>query len=86
MKISVVSRLARKKFGRKVPLKKAREKHMLESEESSTKLYFVSTSWDRPSREVSMKLFAWMIFSVTFLPFTHTIYTLNPYYIYPHYP
>ena len=41
MKISVVSRLARKKFGRKVPLKRAREKHMLEVEESSIKLYFV---------------------------------------------
>ena len=28
MKINVVSRLARKKFARKVPVKRAREKHM----------------------------------------------------------
>ena len=35
MKISAVSRLARKKFARKVPVKRAREKHMLETKESS---------------------------------------------------
>ena len=79
MKISVVSWLTHKKFVRKVSLKRAREKHMLEAEESSTILYFASTSWLRPFREVPVKLFAWRIFSVTFLPFTHTIYTLITY-------
>ena len=32
MKISAVSRLARKKFARKVPAKRAYEKHFLEAE------------------------------------------------------
>ena len=54
----------------------AREKHMLEAEESSVMLHFVSTSQDKPSREVPAKHSAWRILSVTFLPFTHTIYTL----------
>ena len=36
----------------------------------------MSTSRDRPSREVPSKLSAWKILSVTFLPFTHAIYTL----------
>ena len=49
---------------------------MLEAEESSTRLHFMSTSRDRPSREVPSKLSAWKILSVTFLPFTYTIYTL----------
>ena len=48
---------------------------MLEIEESSVKLYFVSTLRDRPSREVPIKLSTWRILSVTFLPFTRTIYT-----------
>ena len=37
---------------------------------------FAIVSWVRPSREVLVKRFAWKILSVTFLPFTHTIYTL----------
>ena len=43
MKISAVLRLAHKKFARKVPAKRAREKHMLEIEELSSRLYFTST-------------------------------------------
>ena len=49
---------------------------MLEVEELSVRLYFASITLDRPSREVSMKLSAWRILSVTFLLFSHTIYTL----------
>ena len=79
MKISAVLRLARKKFARKVPVKRAREKHMLETKESSAKFHFVSASRDRLSREVLAKRSAWRILSVTFLPFTHTIYTLITY-------
>ena len=52
---------------------------MLEAEESSVKLYLTSTSPDRPSREIPAKLFAWRILSVTFLPFTHTMYILITY-------
>ena len=55
MKISAVSQLARKKFARKVPVKRAREKHMLETKESSAKFHFVSTSRDKPSREAFAK-------------------------------
>ena len=44
MKISAVLRLAREKFVRKVPAKRAHEKHMLEIEELSSRLYFASTS------------------------------------------
>ena len=58
MKISAVLQLACKKFARKVLVKRACEKHMLEAEESSARLYFVSTSWDRPSHEVLAKLSA----------------------------
>ena len=72
MKISTVSQLARKKFAKKVPAKKAREKHMLETEKSSAKLHFTSTSRNRPSCEVPTKLFTWKILSVIFLLFTYT--------------
>ena len=58
MKISSLLRLARKMFARKVPGKRAHEKHMLEAEESSVRLHFESTSRDRSSRKVPMKLFA----------------------------
>ena len=58
MKINAVSRLARKKFTRKVPVKRAYEKHMLEAKESSARLHFVSTLQDKPSREVPAKLSA----------------------------
>ena len=44
MKTSAISRLARKKFTRKVLAKRTCEKHMLEAEESSVRLYFASTS------------------------------------------
>ena len=44
MKISAVLQLACKKFARKVLVKRACEKHMIEAEESSARLYFVSTS------------------------------------------
>ena len=49
---------------------------MLEAKELSVRLHFVSISLDKPSCEVPAKLFAWRIFSLTFLPFTYTIYTL----------
>ena len=49
---------------------------MLEAEESSARLHFANASQDRPSCDVPTKLFVWRILSVTFLPFTHTIYTL----------
>ena len=48
---------------------------MLEVEESSARLYFVSTLRDRPSHNVPMKISAWRILSVTFLPFMLAIYT-----------
>ena len=56
-------------------MKRLREKHMLEVKKSSVKLHFVRNSWDGPSCEILVKLSAWKIFSVTFLPFTHTTYT-----------
>ena len=49
---------------------------MLEAEELSARLHFMSTLRERPSQEVPVKLFALRILSVTFLPFTHIIYTL----------
>ena len=55
MKISAVSQLACKKFARKVIMKRAREKHMMEIKESSVMLHFVSTSRDKPSREAFAK-------------------------------
>ena len=60
-------------------MKRVREKHMLEADESSVKLHFASTLRDMPSHEVLAKHSAWKIFSVTFLPFTHTIYNLITY-------
>ena len=56
--------------------KRACEKHMLEAKESYRTVVFASVSWVRPSREIPVKLSAWKIFSVIFLPFTYTIYTL----------
>ena len=67
MKISAISQPACEEFTRKVPAKRAHEKHTLEAKESSVKLYFVSTSRDRPSRKIPAKLFAWRILSMTFL-------------------
>ena len=43
MKINTISRLGRKKFATKVPMKRAREKHMLETKELSAKFHFMST-------------------------------------------
>ena len=60
----------------KVLMKRPREKHILEVEESSVRLHFASTSQERLSCEVPTKPSAWRILSVTFLLFTHTIYTL----------
>ena len=57
-------------------MKRAHEKHMLEAKKSSARLHFVSASRDRLYREVPMKHSDWRILSVTFLPFTYTIYTL----------
>ena len=37
---------------------------------------FMSVSWVKPLLEIIAKHSAWKIFIVTFLPFTHTIYTL----------
>ena len=76
MKITVILRLARNKFVRKVLAKRAREKHILEAEDLSVRLHFANTLQDRPSHEVPAKLSIWRIFIVTFLPFTHTIYTI----------
>ena len=58
------------------PAKRAHEKHMLEAEESCQTVVFANVSQVRPSREISTKLSAWRILSVTFLLFTHTIYSL----------
>ena len=49
---------------------------MLEAEESCQTVVFASVSRVRPSRKIFAKHFAWRILKVTFLPFTHTIYTL----------
>ena len=57
-------------------MKKAREKHMLEAEESCQTGDFTSVSQVRSSREILAKCSAWRILSVTFLPFTHTIDSL----------
>ena len=53
-----------------------REKHMLEVEESCQAVSFANDLWEGPTCEVPSKLSTWRILSVTFLPFTHTIYTL----------
>ena len=66
MKISAILWLAHKKFTRKVPAKRAHEKHMLEPEELSARLYFASTSRDRPSQELPSILSTWRILNVTF--------------------
>ena len=54
---------------------RSHEKHMLEAEESSVRLYFVSHFATWLTREWPTKLSTWMILSVTLIPFTHTIYT-----------
>ena len=63
----------------KYPAKKAREKHMLEAEESCQAVNFASVSRVRLYHEILAKRFAWKIFKCDFL-------TLRPYYIYTHYP
>ena len=49
---------------------------MLEAEESCQTVIFSSVSQERPSHEIPVKLSTLRILSVTFLLFTHTIYTL----------
>ena len=56
-------------------MKRAREKRMLEAEESCQAVSFISVSQEGPTREVPAKHSTWKILSVTFLPFTHIIYT-----------
>ena len=60
----------------KVPAKRPRLKHMIRSWRVMPTCHFVSTSRNRPSCELPTKHSAWRILNVTFLPFTHTIYTL----------
>ena len=60
----------------KLLAKKPREKHMLEAKKSCQAVNFASDSREGPTHEISTKFPAWRILSVTFLPFTHTIYTL----------
>ena len=59
---------------RSLPAKRAHEKHMLEVEESCQVVNFANVSQERPTRE--QNIFPRRFLSVTFLPFTHTIYTL----------
>ena len=49
---------------------------MLEGEESCQTVSFTSVLREGPTREIAVKLSTWRILSVTFLLFTHTIYTL----------
>ena len=49
---------------------------MLEVEKSCQAVSFASVSQEGPTCEKPAKLSTWRILSVTFLPFTHTIYTL----------
>ena len=62
-------------LARSLPAKKTCEKHMLEAKESCQAVSFVSVSQEGPARKIPTKLSTWRILSVTFLPFTHTIYT-----------
>ena len=48
----------------------------MEAKESCQTIGFASVSREGPTRKVLTKLYALRILSVTFLPFTHTIYTL----------
>ena len=57
-------------------MKRAHAKHMLEAEESCQTVNFANISQEGSTREIPAKLSAKRILSVTFLPFTHTIYTL----------
>ena len=76
MKISAILRLARKKFVSKGSHVKATWEAHAKSWRVKCQVHFASTFRDRPSREVPTKHSTWRILSVTFLPFTHTIYTL----------
>ena len=49
---------------------------MLEAEESCQAINFATVLREWPTCEVPAKHSAWKILNVTFLPFTHTIYTL----------
>ena len=56
--------------------KKACEKYMLEVEVSWQAISLTSVSREGPTCEILAKHSTWRFLSVTFLPFTHTIYTL----------
>ena len=75
-----ISRIARKKFVRRVPAKKACEKHMTRSWRVVPGYqfheYFVGKAFPWDIREIPARLSTWRIFYVTFLPFTHIIYTI----------
>ena len=72
-----ISQLAREKFVRRVPAKRTREKHMIGSWRVMPGCQFCEClvgkafPWDT-CKTLCLKDFL----SVTFLPFTHTIYTL----------
>ena len=49
---------------------------MLEAKESCQTVNFATVLRVGPTRDIPAKLYAWRILSMTFLPFTYTIYTL----------
>ena len=63
-------------LAKSLPAKEPCEKHMLETEESWQAISFASVSQERPTCEILAKLSVWRFLSITFLPFTYTIYTL----------
>jgi len=63
-------------LARSLPAKEPHEKHMLEVKELCQVVSFTSVLWEGPTCEIPVKLSAWRILSVTFLPFTHTIYII----------
>ena len=66
----------REYLARSYPAKELCEKHMLEVEESCQAVNYANILQEGPTRYIPEKLFDWRILSITFLPFTHTIYTL----------
>ena len=76
LRISAISRLVHEKLAGRVPAKRACEKHMLEVEESCQPGGFHESLAGRAfSRDTRETLCFKDFLSVTFLPFTHTIYT-----------
>ena len=74
MKINAILWLTRKKLASKGSRKKAMKKHMLEAEESITRLYFARQDILRGTRE-----------TLCLEDFKCDFLTLHLYYIYPHY-